>query len=131
MDGLTLLGRARSAGLAVEAQGSRLVVRGPRSLEPIARELLERKDEILAALAQHTGLSPAWDDLSRQRWGPSVGDPTPGIEIPADHWRRTVARWPHVRWSSWRSRVGELLEPGASGNEIKAAERRAFEELDR
>ena len=25
--------------------------------------------------------SPTWDDLAAQRWGPAIGDPTPGIVI--------------------------------------------------
>ena len=33
-----------------------------------------------------TGIEPqelfTWDELSRQRWGPAVGDPTPGIIVP-------------------------------------------------
>ena len=51
MDGMTLLEEARAAGLTVLADGTRLVVRGPRAAEAMARRLLERKVEVLAALA--------------------------------------------------------------------------------
>ena len=51
MAGLTLLEEARAAGLTVRADGDRLVVRGPKWGEPLARALLARKAEVLAALA--------------------------------------------------------------------------------
>ncbi len=51
MDGLMLLRDARRAGLAVEVRGDQLVVRGPRHLETLARELLARKPEVIAALS--------------------------------------------------------------------------------
>jgi len=51
MVGLTLLDEARAAGLTVLADGDRLVVRGPRAAEAVARRLLEHKTAVLAALA--------------------------------------------------------------------------------
>ncbi len=51
VDGIALLREARAAGLKVEADGSRLVIRGPRNAEALARRLLARKDEVLHALA--------------------------------------------------------------------------------
>lgn len=50
MVGLTLLHEARRAGLRVRTEGGRLIVRGPRSQEALARRLLEHKAEVLAAL---------------------------------------------------------------------------------
>jgi hypothetical protein len=50
MDGLTLLRRARDAGLAVVTEGEKLVIRGPRRAEAIARLLIEHKPEVMAAL---------------------------------------------------------------------------------
>lgn len=58
MDGLTLLRQARLAGLRVGADGDRLVVEGPRRLEPIARTLLAEKPGILRALADEQEI--AW-----------------------------------------------------------------------
>jgi hypothetical protein len=52
MDGVsTVLSEARAAGLAVWAEDDRLVVRGPRAREALARQLLEAKPAVLAALA--------------------------------------------------------------------------------
>lgn len=50
MDGLSLLAEARAHGLKVRADGDRLVIRGPRQAEAVAKRLLERKREILEAL---------------------------------------------------------------------------------
>ena len=50
MDGLTLLSDATAAGLTVRANAGRLVIRGPRAAEAVARRLLEHKAEVLAAL---------------------------------------------------------------------------------
>jgi hypothetical protein len=63
MDGLSLLRRARNAGLAVEEEVGKLVIRGPRRAEPVARLLIEHKPQVLAALApaqcspRHTGIA--------------------------------------------------------------------------
>ena len=46
------LAEARAAGLEVRAEADRLRVRGPRSREDLARKLLERKQEVLALLAE-------------------------------------------------------------------------------
>jgi hypothetical protein len=43
MDGLTLLHRARDAGLTVAAADGKLVIRGPRRAEPVALMLLDHK----------------------------------------------------------------------------------------
>ena len=48
---VALLEEARTAGLSVRVNGERLVVRGTRDLEDLAIQLLERKAEVLAALA--------------------------------------------------------------------------------
>jgi hypothetical protein len=52
MDALTLLDRAREAGLTVARDGNRVLVRGPRQAEPIVRLLAQSKAEILTALAE-------------------------------------------------------------------------------
>jgi hypothetical protein len=49
VDGLMLLQEAYS-GLAVAAESGKLVIRGPKRAEPVARRLIERKPEVLAAL---------------------------------------------------------------------------------
>ena len=50
MDSVTLLADAQAAGLSVRAAGDRLVVRGPRAAEHLARRLLARKEEVLPLL---------------------------------------------------------------------------------
>ena len=50
MVSVTLLQRARLAGLRLLADGDRLVIRGPRSQARLAKELLARKADVLEAL---------------------------------------------------------------------------------
>jgi hypothetical protein len=66
MDGVALLIEARSAGLAVAVEGGRLVIRGPRRAEPVARKLIQRKPEVVAALrwgARHHEALVHWGAL--------------------------------------------------------------------
>ncbi len=76
MDGLSLLDRARLAGLKVRADGDHLVVRGRRSQERLAEELLAHKTAVMA-------------ELDREQPGPW---PRETIAITADIFEvRTVA----------------------------------------
>lgn len=50
MEVLELIQEAERAGLAVEAEGDQLIVRGPKAAAAIARQLGERKADVLAAL---------------------------------------------------------------------------------
>jgi hypothetical protein len=80
MDGVTLLREARAAGLSVAAEGDKLVIRGPRRAEPVARLLLAHKPDVLAALAadwrarhrealaHHAALHPPVE-AARLAWG--------------------------------------------------------------
>lgn len=52
MDGLMLPQEAFFAGLAVAAESGKLVIRGPKRAEPVARRLIGHKPEVLAALDQ-------------------------------------------------------------------------------
>ncbi len=54
MDALTLLRRARQAGLCIEPAGDKLLVRGPKHAEPVVKLLAEHKAEVLAALVKTT-----------------------------------------------------------------------------
>jgi hypothetical protein len=45
-----LLTAVRAARLKVTVAGARLVIRGPKSAEALARQLLDRKAEVMAAL---------------------------------------------------------------------------------
>ena len=58
MDALALLRRAQEGGLRVHGDLGRLIVRGPGHLEPLALEVLQRRQEILALLSPE--LSGLW-----------------------------------------------------------------------
>lgn len=73
MDCLRLLSEALAAGLTVLVNGERLVVRGPRSAEVMARRLLEYKVEVMRALA-----APA------ATYKPTVADPVVYQADPGD-----------------------------------------------
>ncbi len=76
MESLSLLHRARLAGLKVRSDGDLLVVRGRRSQERLARELLAHKAEVMAEL--DLAVSEPW--------------PKEALAITADIFRvRTVA----------------------------------------
>jgi hypothetical protein len=60
MDGVTLLGEAREAGLAVTAEGDTLVIRGPKRAEAIALLLIENKPTVMTALASGGADAPWW-----------------------------------------------------------------------
>ena len=51
MDGLALLRAADAAGLTVNVDGDRLVIRGPRSADATARALIANKPEIVTLLS--------------------------------------------------------------------------------
>ena len=50
MDSVALLDVARKVGLQVTTDGQRLIVRGPKQAEPLARQLLAQKAEVMALL---------------------------------------------------------------------------------
>lgn len=95
MDGVALLSEARDAGLDVLADGERLVVRGPRRAEPVARMLLDHKADVLAALRigndgeignGEIGNGGEFDDwILRPDVGGTLGWERPGLRE-ADRW---------------------------------------------
>jgi hypothetical protein len=89
MDGMTLLRQASEAGLAVAAQGNKLVIRGPRRAEPVARLLIERKREVLAALSTVRDQETCEPQMTGYRGG-------------------TV-----LDWADGISRLGDILPPAA------------------
>ncbi len=68
MDGLSLLEEASAAGLKVRRDGDRLVVRGPRDAEALARELLSHKAAVFTALGQRP------DDACHFCGGPTLAE---------------------------------------------------------
>jgi hypothetical protein len=67
MDGLALLNEARGAGLTVMAEGSRIIIRGPKRAEVTARRLLEHKLVVLEALRPTIGKSSQMTPLANVR----------------------------------------------------------------
>src|SRR5438552_1989352 len=88
MEGLTLVARARAAGLKVEADSNRPVIRGPKRAEPVAQELIAAKANVLSALAVARRVDAfriqltAWRAAGRAAWPvfslPDVPEPSPG-----------------------------------------------------
>ncbi len=122
MDGLALLSEATAAGLTVQIDGDRLVIRGPRSADAIARALLKHKMEVMAILRFGSWV-PRPDTRSRLGWQspdalvpwPAWEDlPEPPESVPADataracwwcgqrEWWRSKA-WPDVVRCGWCS----------------------------
>ena len=79
MDGLTLLRKAWAAGLAVQADGERLRIRGPRQAEPIAQQLIAHKAAVLSALTAKPALTP--DAPSARTFGIRVEDLNPDWRV--------------------------------------------------
>lgn len=97
MGGVDLLAAARVAGLRVRHEGNRLVMRGPKRLEPLVCQLLEAKAEVLAALRDEDGfaippLRPCRMCRGRRFWrhvhgGHFICDtchPAPALELVAE-----------------------------------------------
>jgi hypothetical protein len=98
MDAMSLLTKARRQGLDVRTNGDKLVVRGPRSAEKLALQLLDHKAELmpLLTLPQPAELgseaSPTWavrvwsDMLQESLWVAAEGQPP--ATIPSKHVRK-------------------------------------------
>ncbi len=131
---LTLLERARAAGLAVERRDDSLVIRGPRSAVPLVRTLGACKSEILAILGDRgRGPGPAAsgqaiDDRPHARQD-GQGDERERIDRSppeSSPWRIELAGWTDARREAWEERAGIMeFDGGLSRNE---AEHRAFVE---
>jgi hypothetical protein len=106
MDGVTLLSEGRVAGLTIMADGGRLVIRGPRSADAVARRLLAHKAVVLATLAADNDSSCPW----------ATTDPGPGCPVcgSLEQWQDLLGR----------QRCGRC-EVDALARAIKLAERAA------
>jgi TubC N-terminal docking domain len=69
---------------ALDARGvalsARLVVDAPAGV--LTPELREALAEHKPLLLQRVTREMAWGELAARRWGPAVGDPTPGVVVP-------------------------------------------------
>lgn len=76
MDRVTLLREARRVGLDVVEDRDRLVVRGPRRLEPVALRVLAHKAEVLRALEVERS-EVAWRVAAMRAMAPPDRGPIP------------------------------------------------------
>lgn len=101
MDGLTLLQKAREAGLTVSTKGTKLVIRGPRRSESVARLLLQHKPIVMAALGrpcpapERVGWGAAdWMRFYSQRTAVlEHGGQRPHTEVERLAWGETLVAW--------------------------------------
>ena len=122
MDGLALLLHAEHAGLKVWAEGDKLQIRGPRRAEPMVRQLIEHKPEVMAALAAGSANPDIEREAIMVEGAPSPSDS--GIQSP--DWRAlyrdrcTAFRCHHpegdarrLAWGTlecrWHARYGERV----------------------
>lgn len=115
MDLMTLLDRAAESELDVQIEGDRVRIRGPKAAESIAKELLDRKAELLA-----------W-------WRhPGAGIPIPDVPVSPDWlprdlpWRQVLAEWPIELRERWGRRANDFEDAGLAWFE---AEQLAFEDI--
>ena len=102
MEILSLIARAYSAGLKIFADGSQLVIRGPRRAEVIATDLISKKEEVLNVLG-----SVAEHDLnlSTQDYNNIVVPPTPPEQ------EGFVTEWAYVDGNyRWRYRRKDIAD---------------------
>ena len=62
MDGIALIVEAAAAGLSIRLDGDRVVIRGPKSADAVARRLLANKPAVVAVLRKqspHPNPAPA------------------------------------------------------------------------
>jgi hypothetical protein len=124
MDGVMLLRHAREAGLRVETEGDKLVIRGPRNAEPVARLLIEHKPEVMAALAPDvtdcaartallagevspdTTTASWWCDFHADRLANhELGGKRAGAEAGRLAYGDCIVRWHRLfgrRWPTWQ-----------------------------
>ena len=107
MDGLTILSEGRAAGLTILADGDRLMIRGPRSADAVARLLLAHKAVVMAALAADDGSSCVSDEATE----PGTACPRCGS---LEQWQDALGR----------QRCGRC-EADTLGRALKLAERAA------
>jgi hypothetical protein len=92
MDVVALIDEAKRAGMELFQRQGDLVVRGPVSLEPLAKELIEHKQEVLASLNWNRDfglwMEKQWMETSLPEWW-NILD----ISIKGKDWKRTEFAW--------------------------------------
>ena len=102
MDAVELLIQARTAGLKVHAEGTMLVVHGPRSAGSLARRILAHKADVLSVLALPEEFRPLVN------WAAWLAERVPAEDIEI-RFHETPLRPVSVRLSDLGRYVTELL----------------------
>jgi hypothetical protein len=96
MDGLTLLQRAREAGLRLEAADTSLKISGPRNADPLVRLLAEHKTQVLDALRKVQEVPETEGGATKPDGGPyastlaALRANCPAY-VPEDRWHQAIA----------------------------------------
>jgi hypothetical protein len=101
---MILLRRARDAGLAVLAEGDKLVIRGPRRAAPVARLLIEHKPAVMAATIRSAAVDETRGSDQAEYWVASFAQRAakwglggrPRAEAERVAWAEAQNRW-HLR----------------------------------
>ena len=106
MDGVTLILRARDAGLRLEVAGSDLKITGPKAAEPLVKLLAERKAQVLQALAdtrlrklrELRKIAPEEEGFQQSEEGGHRDDDAPYASALAALRARCPDGVPEIRW---------------------------------
>jgi hypothetical protein len=114
VDGLTLLERAREAGLAVRMDGESLVIGGPRRAAAIAQQLLAHKREVMAAMALSAARARATSrhEWTVQDWSSCYEERAKFLQYVGGHPRLKAERlaWSELQ-SKWHIEHGARVDP--------------------
>lgn len=92
MEVAELMDEAKRAGMELLQREGDLVVRGPVSLESLAKELIKRKPEVLASLNQRRDfgiwMEKQWIECSLPEWWNILN-----TSIKGKDWQRTEFAW--------------------------------------
>ncbi len=123
MDGLALLDQAAAAGLTARIDGARLVIRGPRSAQPVARALLDHKPEVIAAL--NARIARRWGDATEAiAWFMSSEPPSePFVLWPGDPPQRAFVTVLHPALY-WRALGADVVAGPGRARDMYGAVRR-------
>lgn len=106
MDGVTLLNQAKAAGLRVRAVGDKIVINGPKRLEPLALKLLANKPMVMNALTKPIGSTDPTPETSDDAASDLIDDPIVGgwwhPSVPPDLRRALIEAAEDQEWARQR-----------------------------
>lgn len=120
MDGLSLLKQAQAAGLAVEAQGDKLVIRGPKRAEALALELIQQKAAVMAVLTASSVREAIANQRPLAAEGNEAGPRTITVNGTAYELKQAYGNWffqmkgqPEANWTCCSPEFVKLIENAA------------------